>query len=77
MRPNRSLGGMPNTAHSPSIGPAPMARSSRPFDRMSTVAASSATRIGLCSASSNTYVPSRIRSVRTAAAASSGNCDGL
>ena len=77
MRPNDSFGSSPNTAHSPGIGPAPMTSSSRPPDRMSTVAASSATRSGLCSGSSSTYGPSRITDVRAAAAASSGNWDGL
>ena len=68
-RSARSRTGMPSPSKWALIVPRPIPYSSRPPETMSSVAASSAARSGLCSGTSTTPVPSLIREVRAAAAA--------
>jgi hypothetical protein len=56
--------------------PGAIPSSSRPPDSTSTMAASSASRSGCCNGASSTAVPSRMREVRIANAASIGNSAG-
>src|SRR6185369_3362111 len=75
-RLHRVFGSTPNATNSSSTEPVPHTRSRRPFDRMSTVDASSATRRGWCRGSKNTFVCSRMCEVRAAMFARIGSCDG-
>ena len=63
-----SAGSRPNVTNSSYCDPGPTPRSNRPPDRMSVIAASSATRIGSWNGSNVTAVPIRKCSVRAATA---------
>ena len=66
----------PNIRNSSSRQPLPIPRISRPPESWSTTAASSASRSGSCSGVSTTPVPSSIRSVTAANAASIASSEG-
>ena len=59
---------MPKVTNSSYCEPGPTPRSKRPPDRMSAIAASSASRRGSWKGSSVTALPTRIREVRAATA---------
>ena len=75
-RRTRSRSDTPRPSNSSSRQPSPTPRIKRPPEIRSTVAASSAMRIGSCSGISSSPVPISTRLVRAAIAAQSGNNDG-